>query len=152
MLLFSREGNAWYIEDMYSTCAYRKSAGFTLVELAVTILIISILVATSVFAWGAWRQQTAINTLKSDLSQASAQLKSDLNWKNTYPATKEAANDGKGLPQSKGTSLEYSRIAANQYCLTATSDVQGVSAFHVTSSNSIPQEGACVGHYDPSSP
>ncbi len=135
---------AWYIEDMHTTYAYRKLSGFTLVELAVTMMIISVLISVSVFAWGSWQRTTAANVLKNDLSQAAAQLKNDLNWKNAYPVTENEANDGKGLPKSKGTSYLYDRPTANEYCLTAYSDRDGVPAFHVTSGNTVPKEGACA--------
>ena len=72
---------------MHTTYAYRKLSGFTLVELAVTMMIIGVLISVSVFAWGSWQRTTAANVLKNDLSQAAAQLKSDLNWKNAYPVT-----------------------------------------------------------------
>ena len=121
-----------------------KQKGFTLVELAVTIMIIGVLISVSVFAWGSWQRTTAANVLKNDLSQAAAQLKNDLNWKNTHPVTEHEANDGKGLQKSKATSYLYDRLAVNECCLTAYSDRDGVPAFHVTSGNGVPQEDACA--------
>ena len=69
----------------------KQARGFTIVELAVVVLVLGILVSLSVFAWNGWRERTAVNVLKSDLSGAAAQLASDLQWKNTYPETAEAA-------------------------------------------------------------
>lgn len=143
---------AWYIEDMHTTYAYRKLSGFTLVELAVTMMIIGVLISVSVFAWGSWQRTTAANVLKNDLSQAAAQLKSDLNWKNTYPETQDEADNNKGLPKSKGTDYAYTRLAANEYCLTAYSDRSGVPAYHISSTDTTPREGVCSGHIDPSVP
>jgi len=134
----------WYIKDMNKGYAIGRREGFTLVELAVIILIVGILIAISVFGWGTWRQRTAENVLKNDLSQAASQLKNDLNWKNTYPLTEELANGGKGLPKSQGTNYQYTfNVATSEYCLTATSDTEGVRAFHITSGDTTPQEGAC---------
>lgn len=124
----------------------RKFSGFTLVELAVAIFIIGLLVAMSSFAWVSWQRTTASNVLKNDLLQAAAHLKNELNWNNTYPENETS------LPKSEGTTYNYTRSAPNQYCLTAYSDRQGVPAFHVATSTTTPQEGACAGHNDPSSP
>lgn len=88
---------SWYIKDMNKAHAYQKSSGFTLIELAVTIMIIGILITITAFGWGSWQRTTATNVLKSDLSQAVAQLKNDLNWKNAY----------RSLPHSKPETHHY---------------------------------------------
>lgn len=131
---------------------YHTQKAFTIVELAVVILIIGILSSVAIFGYGAWQKRTAENVLKSDLSQAASQLKNDLNWKNTYPETAEAANSGTGLPKSEGTTFQYTRIADNQYCLTATSSRQGVSPFHISSDDQTAREGVCEGHDGPPIP
>lgn len=131
---------------MHNGYVSRKSSGFTLVELAVVIMIIGILITISVFAWSSWRRTTATNVLKSDLSQAAAQLKNDLNWKNTYPTTQNETNGNKGLPKSKGTTYDYTYNAGlNRYCLMATSDRAGIPTFFITSQNTTPQQGTCTG-------
>lgn len=137
---------SWYIEDMNKAHAYQKSSGFTLIELAVTIMIIGILITITVFGWGSWQRTTATNVLKSDLSQAVAQLKNDLNWKNAYPVTEAAANNNKGLPKSENTTYDYRYDPIlKQYCLTATSNRSDVTPLFVTSQNTTPQEGTCTG-------
>lgn len=136
---------SWYIEDMNKAHAYQKSSGFTLIELAVTIMIIGILITITVFGWGSWQRTTATNVLKSDLSQAVAQLKNDLNWKNAYPVTEAAANNNKGLPKSENTTYDYRYDPIlKQYCLTATSNRSDVTPLFVTSQNTTPQEGTCT--------
>lgn len=115
--------------------------GYTLVELAVVIAVIGILAAMVVFAFNGWRVRVATNTLKSDLTNAASQLKSDLNFKSTYPANSD------GLPKSQGTSYQYTYNATTQsYCLTATSDTPGVPSFYVSSDNTTSRQGACEGH------
>lgn len=136
---------SWYIKDMNKAHAYQKSSGFTLIELAVTIMIIGILITITAFGWGSWQRTTATNVLKSDLSQAVAQLKNDLNWKNAYPVTEAAANNNKGLPKSENTTYDYRYDPiSKQYCLTATSNRSDVTPLFVTSQNTTPQEGTCT--------
>lgn len=135
------------LHDMRKTIS-----GFTIVELIIAIAVIGILVSIAIIGYGAWQNRIAEDSLKSDLSMAASQLKNDLTWKNTYPATEAAANDNKGLPKSKGTTYEYSRIATNQYCLSAYSDREGVPSFHISSGSSTPEAGLCEGHEGPAIP
>ncbi|GEM_PF-1327515 len=125
---------------------HKHHAAFTIVELAVVILIIGILTSVSYFGFNAWRDRVAASTLKSDLTSAAAQLESELQWKNIFPETKELANDSKGLPTSDGTTFEYTRTSNTSYCLTATSDHPGIPAMMITNDNTVPREGVCEGH------
>ncbi len=127
--------------------AHTKTRGFTIVELAVVIAVIALLATVSVVGYSAWQRDIAKDVLKADLTAATAQLKSDLNWNNTYPENEEAANGGKGLPKSKGTSYTYSRTAINRYCLIATSDQEGVPTLVVSSDDTTPREGECPAPY-----
>jgi prepilin-type N-terminal cleavage/methylation domain-containing protein len=129
---------------------HRQQAAFTLVELAVVILIIGILTTIAVVNYGAWRENTAKAVLASDLTHAASQLRADNQFANTYPATITEANKGKGVPKSKGTSYVYTYTSSsNTYCLSAFSDQSGVPALHVTSSDSSVRSGACAGHTAP---
>lgn len=123
--------------------AHTKTRGFTIVELAVVIAVIALLATVSVVGYSAWQRDIAKDVLKSDLTTAATQLKNDLNWNNTYPENEEAANGGKGLPKSKGTSYTYSRTAINHYCLSAASDQMGVPTLMVSSDDVTPREGTC---------
>lgn len=144
-LLFAKTSNKLILMNR-SLPSTHKSSGFTIIELAVVILLIGILSSLAIFGFGAWQQRVAANVLKSDLTMAVSQLESEINWNDTYPETEEAADGGKGLPKSKGTSYQYTRLASNQYCLTATSDRNNTPAFMVSSDNPTPREGACPGH------
>ena len=59
--------------------------GFTVVELLVVIVIISILFSIVVVSYGSWRHRTADKAVLSDLNQASSSLESYKNFHNDYP-------------------------------------------------------------------
>ena len=120
------------------------SRGFTIMELMVIIAVLGILAGLGTVGYGAWQKRVNEDALKSDLLQASAQLKNELTWNNSYPATESAANGGKGLPKSDGTTYNYVRDAiADTYCITASSDKPGTSTYMITSEDTVPREGSC---------
>lgn len=59
--------------------------GFTIIELLVVIIILSVLANIVIVGYGSWQQRIASTSVKSDILQASAGLKSYRNFKNTYP-------------------------------------------------------------------
>lgn len=75
-------------DDAISTMNSKRrtiSRGFTIVELVVVIAVIALLATLSVVGYSAWQRDIAKDVLEADLTAATAQLKSDLNWNNTYP-------------------------------------------------------------------
>lgn len=65
----------------------RKDRGFTVVELMIIIVVIAVLAAMTIVAYGTWRKNMAKTEVKSDLLQASNLLESVHNFKNTYPTS-----------------------------------------------------------------
>ena len=118
--------------------------GFTIVELLIVIVVIGILAAITVVAYTGIQAKAADVVLKSDLKQAQTQLELDRIYNNSYPATKEAANDNKGLPASPDTNYEYT-LASGDYCLTASS-TRASTAFNINSTTGTITEGPCTGH------
>ena len=117
--------------------------GFTIVELLIVIVVIGILAAITIVGYTGIQQRTRVAVLQSDLKIASTQLALDKINNSTYPATKEVANDNKGLPASTGTSYQYTYTSSsNSFCLTGTNS--GVSYF-VSSDSLTPKAGACPG-------
>jgi prepilin-type N-terminal cleavage/methylation domain-containing protein len=65
--------------------ALQYSRGFTIIEVIATISIISILATIVVVGYGNWRHHIANVSVQSDMTQATASLKSYNNFKNSYP-------------------------------------------------------------------
>lgn len=63
----------------------RKMSGFTIVELLVTIIVISILAAITIVSYGAWQRNIADSSLQAEVSQATSSLGQFKNFKSNYP-------------------------------------------------------------------
>ena len=122
-----------------------KKSGFTIVELLVVIVVIGILAAITIVSYTGITQKAIAATLRSDLKNASTQLEIDKTLNETYPATVGAANGGSGLAKSNNTVYQYTSTGT-AYCLTA---VSGMTAYYISSDNSVPTEGVCTGHTAP---
>ena len=103
------------------TTIYRSA--FTIVELLVVIVVIGILAAITIVSYGGVTSRATIASLQSDLTNASTQLKLDQVTNSAYPTTLNAANGGKGITASSGTT--YTSYAASSttipqtFCMTA---------------------------------
>lgn len=62
-----------------------RARGFTVVEVLVIIVVISILAGITIISYGSWRHRTANSVVQSDLTQATSALRSYKNFKNSYP-------------------------------------------------------------------
>lgn len=118
-----------------------KINGFTIVELLVVIVVIGILASITVVSYTGITNKAAESVIKSDLSSSLTMLNMDNINNGAYPLTKEAADSGRGLPKSTNTSYQYA-LAANNYCLTATSTLTS-SVYRVSSVGGAIESGAC---------
>lgn len=66
---------------------HRHSNGFTVVELAMIILVIGILVTVGTFGFGTWQRSIAGNTVKSDLTNVATAMENVKNFNNGYPTS-----------------------------------------------------------------
>lgn len=112
--------------------------GFTLVELLIVISVIGILAAITIVGYGAWKKNTAINVIKSDLNGAVSAMEDARNWGASYPTT---------VPTSFNPSPDDTMTGGSSdgktFCITATSISNPSVVYHATNTNTTPQTGAC---------
>ena len=120
----------------------RASRGFTLVELLIVIVVIAILAAITIVAYGGVTSRAHTAVVKSDFSQASTFLEGYQATNGNYPTDQPTAV-GAGLKADNGTTIAYSANAAyDQYCLAETGN--GVT-YSITSADKTPTIGDCTG-------
>lgn len=120
-----------------------KQQAFTIVELLIVIVIIGILAAITIVAYNGIQDRAKVTMLMSDLDGAADQLKIDQVTSGSYPASVAAADNGRGLRASPGTTYRYAvNNTANPqtFCLSALNN----STFYMVTESSTPVEGSCV--------
>lgn len=117
---------------------YRPSAGFTIVELLIVIVVIAILAAISTVAYRGIRERARASEVSSALAQAKKKLELYRVDHSTYPTTGSLASAG--ITTNDG-SFQYTSDGAT-FCLTATSGTVSYSASNTTN----PTQGGCAGH------
>lgn len=122
-----------------------KKTGFTIVELAIIIVVIGILAGVSVVGYGTWRQSLAKKEVQSDLKQAASALESGKNFNNGY----QSYTDGATPDNYKGSpNVQVAFVGAgdgSSYCIEGTSGIYGEITYHMSSGDSDPVEGPCPG-------
>lgn len=128
--------------------------GFSIVELIVTITIIGILATIVIVSYSGIQDRAAVDSLKSDLNNGSDLLRIDQAHSATgvFPATLAAADSGKGVPASSGTTYQYAVNNTNTprtFCLTAT---KGTNNYNINQEG-VPSPGICpILYYDTAIP
>lgn len=120
----------------------RFSPAFTIVELLIVIVVISILATLSIVAYNNITSQASVATLKSDLRNAASMLdviKID-SGTDTYPSP----NLPSTIKASSDNAFQYTSDGTT-YCLTITTTAPNVPAYNITPGG-IMSEGACEGH------
>lgn len=117
--------------------------GFTVVELIVVVAVIGVLATIVVVAYSTVQDQAKGKVLTSDLNTALKQLTIDQGRNGGYPTTLAAANRGRGIVASPGTTYSYTYNNATNpqtLCLSATN---GTQVYSVTQ-NTEPAPGGCT--------
>jgi len=118
-------------------------AGFTIVELAIIIVVIGILATITVVAYNGVKVQAIESSMKSDLQNAAAQLEKDRSKNGGYPDSSTTANNGSGLIASENNTLKY-RLRENGYCVSVTSTKMNGKSFFKENADGAIQEGVCL--------
>lgn len=129
----------------------KTSLGFTIVEIAVVIIVISILVAVTTVSWNKWQERTAKTEIKNDLTGVASSMESARNWSNGYPVLPPGTAFGSNqqtrdlFTPSKNVSLTYRSGSSTSFCIEATSQTQSALLMHIDSTNNdrTPEDGGC---------
>jgi len=119
----------------------RLTSAFTIIELIVVISIIGILAAITVVSYGSWKQSTITTQLKSDLNGVVGAMENARTFNNTYPID---VNSLTTFTKSSGVTLSGgSSDGGKTYCVNAVNSQFPSLSYHVDSSNTVVQSGAC---------
>jgi prepilin-type N-terminal cleavage/methylation domain-containing protein len=122
-----------------------NKSGFTIVELLVVIVVIGILAAITIVTYSGITNKATVASLTSDLDNASKLLKLDQVTNMNYPANLAAANGGRGITASSGTTYQYvvnNNISPQSFCLAATKNSQT----YKTTESFAPALGDCTNY------
>lgn len=113
--------------------------GFTIVELAVVIVVIAILATIGIISYGSWRQNVAKNEVTNDLQAAASAMESARNFSEGYPSTLPA-----DFSASSNVTITYVRGDAKSFCVNGVSKKSPtIVYFYDTLTSKDPQAGSC---------
>jgi type II secretory pathway pseudopilin PulG len=104
--------------DYPKEISFRRSEGFTLVEILIIIVIIGLLAAIAIPQFISYRSRAIDAQLKSDLRNAAVAVESYFTKKSVYPASL-AEIQGYGFHPTDGVTLAITIVTPNSYSLTA---------------------------------
>lgn len=114
--------------------------GFTITELVVVIVAISILVVIAGMGYGQWVQSSARKAIESDVKTVASAMEQEKNFHNAYPAQ---------LPRSFNSASSAVNIVVRlrsggrDFCLEARSSKLPGEVFHWIGSEGRLTEGGC---------
>lgn len=115
-----------------------STAGFTIVELLIVIVVIAILATISIVAFRGIQERARASEATSGLAQAKKKLELYKVDNSTYPTSGNLASAG---VSDSDVSYQYTSDGS-AYCLTAT---VGTTSYTATNTSS-PTQGGCAGH------
>ncbi len=116
--------------------------GFTIVELLIVVIVIAILASLIIVGYNRISSDAVETSMKADLETASETLGLDYLNGGNYPVNAAAANSGKGLTSSNGTTLTYATQPYG-YCVSA-SNTKSSKQFVYKSYKDTVVEGTCL--------
>lgn len=121
-----------------------RQKGFTIVELLIVIVVITILAAVTIVSYNGISKRAAAVTLQSDLRQIADQLGTSRVDSGSYPLT-ASITPNSYFKHSDGTNLEYTSTDGTAFCITASS-TQAQDNYYFDSAVGKVMEGKCSGH------
>ncbi len=118
------------------------TAGFTIVELLIVIVVIGILAAITIVAYNGIQDRARVSAVSSGLKQTADKLAIYYVDNSSYPANLATA----GIVDSASAAYQYSfnnAVSPQTYCVTATN---GSTSYKVSSTATAPSSGGCAGH------
>lgn len=122
----------------------KRSFGFTIVEVAVIIVVIGILASIITFSIGSWRTRVAQTEVRSDLSSVRSAMDAKRNFSNGYPTNPSFNGEGALFQQSPGVEIRYVSGDNKTYCVEAQSKVRWQVSYFITEKDSQPVQGTCA--------
>lgn len=135
-----------YMSGLKQSSRFYKN-GFTLVELLIVVVVISILATVTMVSYAGVAKRAAAASLQSDLRQASTQLSVARVDSGSYPLTIDVSNGTFILRHSSDTTFEYDSDGT-AYHLTASS-ARAQASFHIDTDGNTILSGAdtAAGHH-----
>lgn len=118
----------------------KRTRGFTVIELLVAITVIAILAGITIFAFGSWRQRTAITEVKHELTTAASAIRAYRTFNNQNPATLGASV----YKTNTNVTMTYTRRVDGTFCLNGQSTAVSSVQWHVETTDETPATGSCT--------
>lgn len=117
-----------------------KQHGFTIVELLIMIAVITILAGIVIFAFGSWRQRTAVAEVNSALSSVADGMKNARNFNNAFPTSIPT-----DVTINSGVTVTYISGTTSTYCVEGVSVAVPSVKMFISDKYQTPQYGTCAG-------
>lgn len=128
---------------MKKVLSHQKYRGFTLVEIAIVIVVLGILIGIVTVGYGKWRESIAQKEVQSDLQLAAAAMENAKNFRGGYPVGSNAIPGFKGSPN---VSVSYKPGGTQTaFCIDGVSNTDtNIRYFIDSTQGKTPISGVCA--------
>jgi prepilin-type N-terminal cleavage/methylation domain-containing protein len=123
---------------MNKTKRREQSKGFTIVEIVVVVVVLSILSTIGYFAIQGWRTRTAQGEVSSDLNQAVSAMEAARTFSSGYPASIPTT-----FKASANVTVTLKTVTATSFCMEGASKVVPSVVYKATNTSKTPVSGTC---------
>lgn len=118
----------------------KHNPGFTIVELATVIVVLSILTAVSLFGYNSWQVRVAQSEVKNALMSAKSSMENARNFDSSsqYPSAINYSPGSKVTLTGGGTNFDYS------FCIRGQSVRKATVVYYITNNDNAPTTSACT--------